>query len=623
MSVDFYNPSIFETNNARHKTPEEVALSFVPPVDIFEELSTKNNHILVGPRGSGKTTLLKMLTLPALCNWPKQGPEVLPKSNFIGIFITADNGWHAQINDEIKDGFSIGYSAFTTHVLIAFVQALIDVKNTSLQNEEVLSNAPDTLDADHEAQLVKLISEAWELKPSILNFDGLKLALRKRLLDLRDLKFRSKKVEDISRFLLAEANYITKHFKECISYGIDAFETVTGNKNCSWAFLFDEFEIAPKKIQQDVLESMRGEHDGRILFKVALAPYNETFIDMFASHQSDPMHDYKVVPLWHYDKNSGAEFSESLIKKLFNDEDIDLESFRSALGSSAFDHEQGSDAYGPDGHITAILHNLYKIDPSFQKYVDENNLKEKLSDWESLSTAQKAAIRKIRSVAITRNIYLKSTQNKSGQATVRKRSRKGETRHIPYAGYPTIIDVCEGNPRALINMFSPIARELKKVHQSNVRKGVSLDFQATKIRYAANAFRSLLKTREYKSEADTPRSLLKLLDTIGDYFSDQCLGEIFHPEPKLSFTVPSNLDQNLNETLARALNAGAIIYIPDAKSDPILNSLAGKRFRLNYLLAAYYELPILLSAAAPLSTILNAGNNKVENLSLFNQGETA
>ncbi|MCK5385347.1 MAG: hypothetical protein KAJ29_07185, partial [Alphaproteobacteria bacterium] len=178
MSIDFYNPSIFETLNARHKSPEEVAISFVPPTDIFEELSTKNNHIIVGPRGSGKTTLLKMLTLRALCNWPQQGTNLLPKSNFIGIFITADNGWHAQINDELGDSLSVGYSVFTTHVLIAFVQALIDVRDTSSSNNKVLSNAPNALDAEHEAQLVTLISEAWELTPVILNFDGLRLALR-------------------------------------------------------------------------------------------------------------------------------------------------------------------------------------------------------------------------------------------------------------------------------------------------------------------------------------------------------------------------------------------------------------------------------------------------------------
>ena len=170
-------------------------------------------------------------------------------------------------------------------------------------------------------------------------------------------------------------------------------------------------------------------------------------------------------------------------------------------------------------------------------------------------------------------------------------------------------------------MFVPIARELKRIRQENTNGTVSEKFQSRQIRYAANVFRSLLKTIECKSGTTPSRSLLKLLDTIGDYFSNQCLGETFHPEPKLSFTAPSNMDQNLTQTLARALNAGAIIYIPDAKADPLLNSMEGKRFRLNYLLAAYYELPILLGAEAPLITILHSESGETENLCLFNQEE--
>jgi hypothetical protein len=619
MSIDFYTPSIFETNNARHKSPEEVALSFVPPIDIFEELATKNNHVLVGPRGSGKTTLLKMLTMRALCNWPQQ-VDLLPKTTFVGIFVTADNSWHAQINDDSSGGtLSVGYSAFTTHILMAFIQALIDIRDMDEDRRVVLSNAPSSVNADQETQLVKIIADGWGVEPSILNFDGLKLALRRRLLNLKDIKIRSKLSKDVDTFLLQEAPYVTKHFKDCISYAIDAYETITGGFAGAWAFLFDEFEIAPKKIQEEVLQSMRGEEDGRLLFKVALAPYNETFIDTFSSHQSDPTHDYRVVPLWHFDKNSGTEFSENLIRKLFVDEGINVDTFRSALGSSAFDGEIDTEAYGPDGYITAIFYNLYDIDPSFKNYADEKDIKTKLDNWGGVSTAQKASIRKLRSVAITRNLFFKLVADESGEKKIQKRSRKGEIRHISYAGYPTIIDICEGNPRSLINMFSPIARDLKRLRQSSAKKKVSKQAQAEKIRYAANSFRALLKTREYKTETEAPRSLLKLLDMIGGFFSDQCLGEVFHPEPKLSFVVPAHLDENLKQTLARALNSGAIIYVPDASADPILNSLSGKRFRLNYLLAAYYQIPILLSAEVPLNSILNSDIKESDNLNLFSE----
>ena len=58
-------------------------------------------------------------------------------------------------------------------------------------------------------------------------------------------------------------------------------------------------------------------------------------------------------------------------------------------------------------------------------------------------------------------------------------------------------------------------------------------------------------------------------------------------------------------SLAEALNAGAIIYVPDEREELLLESLRGKRFRLSYLLAPYYGLPLQLGRTVSLSVILD------------------
>ena len=61
----------------------------------------------------------------------------------------------------------------------------------------------------------------------------------------------------------------------------------------------------------------------------------------------------------------------------------------------------------------------------------------------------------------------------------------------------------------------------------------------------------------------------------------------------------------MHESLTRALNAGAIVYVPDEDGQLLLASLRGKRFRLSYLLAPTYHVPLRLGRAVSLSKILN------------------
>jgi len=60
------------------------------------------------------------------------------------------------------------------------------------------------------------------------------------------------------------------------------------------------------------------------------------------------------------------------------------------------------------------------------------------------------------------------------------------------------------------------------------------------------------------------------------------------------------------DALRQALNAGAVVYVPDDDGQLILTSLRGKRFRLSYLLAPLYGFPIRLGKEVALSRILRS-----------------
>jgi len=73
----------------------------------------------------------------------------------------------------------------------------------------------------------------------------------------------------------------------------------------------------------------------------------------------------------------------------------------------------------------------------------------------------------------------------------------------------------------------------------------------------------------------------------------------------LTFTVDSFVKDDIASMLSQALNAGAIVYIPEKPSDNlILTSLRGKRFRISYLLAPTLKLPLRLGRSIALSRVI-------------------
>lgn len=611
MNLSFVPPSVFETFNARHLSADQVARNFVPPADVFADLATRNNHLLIGPRGSGKTTLLKMLTLPALAQWENDKHDnILPQADFIGIFVPADRGWHVQLRDadhNIEQKISIGRIAFTTHVLSSFIQTLRDVRLLDGLGQKPVTQVPATLSPSDEAALVDELSAVWKLKPKIRSLGGLSIALRARLVELGSLREAARRTSDLNKLIEDRAPYADLNFKDCISHAIETYSVLTGEPDITWAFLFDEFEVAPSFIQREVLSSLRGESETRIIYKIALAPYNRNFIQNVSDIPAAPRHDFGVIDLWYPEKTKAYDFSEQLVKQLLSQHGLKIDRLRSVFGDSEFGFPEAHDIqpYEEDGRVLQAFESLSRMDDTFHAHLDRRkiNLKQIALMTES-ERAEK--IRKMRSVVITREYFLRT--DKDIPDNFKGRSRKIKS---IYTGHPTILALCEGNPRLLIGIITPLLRKLIRIRAAHDKKAISRSSQAAQIKSAANSFRSLLKTIPYhESETQGDRGLLRLLDRIGGFFFRKAVLERFSPQPPLSFTVDSSVDDVTLRALGRALNAGAIVHVPDPGADPILSSLRGKRFRLCYLLAAYYKLPIMLNTSVALSTIIGPFRQK-------------
>ena len=126
--------------------------------------------------------------------------------------------------------------------------------------------------------------------------------------------------------------------------------------------------------------------------------------------------------------------------------------------------------------------------------------------------------------------------------------------------------------------------------------------QADQMQKAAERFNAMLKT--IPTESASTESVFGIVKTVARFFNRQVVKDDFRPEPAGTFKVDERCSDEVLTILGQALNAGAIVYVPDDNGQLILQSLRHKRFRVSYLLAPIYAIPIRLGPAVNLSGIL-------------------
>jgi hypothetical protein len=610
-------PTAFSAFNARNLDPSQVAKSFIPSTH-FQTLAKHAHSYVVGPRGSGKTTLLKMLHPAALEAWAHPQANAYRDSiKFAGVFVPADMSWNTQLlqlqPSPDTDGVpALGYSAFTTHLL----RSLLDTMQH--RTSPLASGIPHLrveMSVEKEKVLVEELCTAWQIKAPIPTLQSLRNVLGRRLLEIHAIARKKAFMrEEVYNSFLAEQEYLHLEMLSSVVCGIDAFQSALSD-GCKWALLFDELELAPQWLLRTLIRAVRNA-DTRLLFKLSLSPYIHDPAETEQVFTSVPTHDYDPIRLWFPNKEEGYSFSQELVHSLIADESSTATA-SSVFGTSLFEADSASQrdatAYRPGSKQAKHFQSLYDKDASFQAFCVAHDID--ITFEKSIDAIERAAqLRKIISLVIVRDL-LRAQPGQGGKKT-RLRSRKNPEL---YFGETSIYAVSEGNPRWLKAIITPLLHA-ERTRDPGELSTIDPRKQGDEIRRARQRFRALLKTipsPPVRSDA-RPRGVLSLLDTVGNYFKQGVIDNAFSSEPALSFTVDARADEKLVEAIGRALNAGAIVWVPDDAGEAILTSFRGKRFRLSYLLATEYNLPLMLGNPISLSTILE--RSRVGDRTLFDEG---
>ncbi|MEE4209677.1 MAG: hypothetical protein V2I43_10455 [Parvularcula sp.] len=605
-----HDTPFFDTFNAKHKSDAEIASTFVLPPSSLGKLLTKDHAILSGPRGSGKTTLLKMMTIPALQSWREAEAEPIQESvDFLSVFVAADRSWHGQLkrlSKQIPEGQAaelLGMSAFTTHIFKAIVSACIDWQRLPRDGNPFYSALLPKLDIEAESKICEIVADLWMLQPRAYTFYELRASLTNRLGKIGLLRNRLK--FGVNILSERENEYLFIDYREGIKGAAEAHNQVSGLHDRRWSFLFDEMEVAPSFIQESLFSDLRGKIDRlKYNYKLALAPFNKNFRSIFDEHSAASSHDYVHIDLTFARKESGYEFSKKLIAKMIAEADVEGDD-ENLLGRSHFSFEDDEDEqanptnskYSANRPLGDVFAKLSEKDSSFRSYLAKRSIH--LDDLSELDENLMAmTLRKIRNIVVVREHF--SRPSKSGINAERLTSRSRKT-YALYSGSPSMLALTEGNPRSVINLISPLVAEFA---EKGARGKVGRNRQAAEIQRTLRIMRSLLKTVPYKGARQPGRGLLPFLDKIGEALYREVLATRFNQQPPLSFRVDHGVSNDDLAAIGKALNLGALVYVPDIESEDIISSVKGKRFRLNYTLAAYYKLPLSLDREVSLSKLL-------------------
>jgi hypothetical protein len=598
--------TIFESFNARSLPPEQVASTFVPS-DQYDRLVRHRHSVVVGPRGSGKTTLLKMLQQRALEAWRHpRSEEYRARIDYAGVFVPTDITWSVQLKAlgagrlDQRSVYTLGYAAFTTQVQRSLLRAF---------GHRVASELPDgwtahlrvTATPAKQAELVTSLAEGWRLSPKILTFDALNLALSRRLMIVAEEARRLAGLSEQRRIeRLAEQDFVASNCIASVSYGIDAFEAAVGVSG-KWALLFDELELAQPWVREELLASLRSVDD-RLVFKLAMSPYNQDIGPVDDVTSASPDNDYDQIVLWYVEKEQGYKFAEAIWRALTERATGRAIPPHDALEYGYFESEPADwadgTAYAAGSRHAKNFAKLWEADPTFRAFLGGLGIDGRLIH-EASRDERAAILRKIAPLVVTRNEF--RTRDSETPSRRRKQSRVSRTirtRKNPliYTGAESLFAVTEGNPRWLIGIIDQL------LQVSHFKGEVDRPHQARAIARASQRFAALLRNAPLQQSTD--RGVLSILADVGKFIFAQVVREPFTADPVGSFIVDSHVSPDVEHALGIALNTGAIVYVPDEDQNVLIKSLRGKRFRLSYLLAANYWNPIRLGRALSLSTIL-------------------
>lgn len=582
--------ALYESFNARNLSPRRIAETFVKP-DEFRELCGNFHVLLMGPRGSGKTTLLKMLTVEALFAWRDPLAAMLRSElEFTAVYVPTDVHWYHQLRHSARpEGIDVelahrfSEAAVTTNIL----SALIRTMRERIEFEELEEIRSET-------DLCGALLQAWQFSDVVPAFPAIVEALTQRMNDIY-IQIGTARLEATPQDAVrALPTYFSLDYLAACRVGCEAFDqSYRGRRARKWALCFDELELAPDWLQTRLFGELRST-DERFLFKLSTSPLPSVDVPPAATSQED----FRILRLWPHRNKSPRVFCDKLARSILQRHLGQPVDPGELLGVSQIGHDSRDDEYVKGGLTWSVFRDVAATDPDFRRLLRRHHLDPEDPSTEDL-TKRNRVLRKAKPIAYFRHYFVKVDH--TGQPALRSRKLTAL-----YSGTEDLYDITDGNPRWLKAILGQLLDNLKTNPDGSTRS-IAPEVQARIFHSAADEFASFVRALPARSAfvGRQEYDLDTLLSYIGRFFFASIVRGKFSLDPHGSFRVDNGTSEEMEALLRVAAYQGAIVLV-DPSVRGLQRRLAGYRFRLGYLLAPRFRLPLRLYKEVLLSRCLDA-----------------
>jgi hypothetical protein len=563
MGSSTFTRDLFEIENARNLSRDELVATFVPTRPFWRLLSAKN-HIVLGARGSGKTALAKMISHDHLARLPDdRARQIIQARSFIGIYVPTSIEWVGGLRNKSWQTEAEAESFFTWRLNIAISLAFLTTLKSCLEQYTTDRGAAARL----ERTLASQLSREWS--QTLTEFETL-TDLRQFL---EDTEFQRQqqlaRVRSQGRFGVPEdpvgVAFQTELFgplRRAITLTTRSLDFPTDTE---WLLCLDEAEFL-EPYHHRILNTHLRAHSGNLKFKITTMPYCHYTLETNTSVPVDVGHDFEYVyidkdPIGLTPRDEGRTFATTLFNKRAGASGDRYQglSLTKLLGSSVLLDSAQSD-WTPSSPNWALL----------EKYGTPATVARARRLLHGSSGFRDQVARKIQAALLLREEVA---------------SQKGREELGIYSGASMAIRCGDGNPRRLIRLFNSLLEAAPWKYPNSRGTGEIPKKEQTRILLSF----SVATLSRVQSEPIRGPQLHRFLTAIGQYMHDSLHVDRLTTDQVSSIDLDESISDEQWALVKDAVGLG-LLFPNVGPNNPDHMPVRSGIFRLAYVLAPHFRL---------------------------------
>lgn len=577
--------NLFEIENARNLTREEVVGTFVPTKSFYRLLNSKN-HIILGSRGSGKTVLAKMLSHDhlSLLNDDRTRNIVRSKS-LIGLYVPLRIEWVGglknkqwQTDTEKEEFFRWRLNLATCYAFLSTFESCLntyidDAATRVLVERKVISEISKSL-SDDEVNCLNIKNLRNYLKD--IEFNKQRELNKARITN-------SSTVSDCGHVFDLE---LFTPLNRCIDLTNREFDFPD---TTVWLVCLDEAEYLEESYHR-ILNSYMRTYSGNICFKITTMPYFHLTLDTNSAAPLNVGHDFEYI---YIDQEPFTGVNG--YKEMAYEFAVNLFSKRAEYSSNKFDEIRLRDFLGK----SVLLDDKEDTEDSLPNFMQ---LVEQYCNPPTVTRARQLYGTPMFLDQIMRKLHgtliLKNAVN----------TTKGRKDLDVYSGISMIIRCSDGNPRHLVRIFNQLLLQTSWERDRGFRLGIKPLTAKTQTNVLISYASSLLN--RIQSEKKVGHRLYDLLKDIGSNLSEDLHNKKIGTDQVSSISLDRRVDSETWDIVKYAVGIGLLFPNRNPNSPDIMPEIEGV-FRLGYVFAPLFRIMPRRGKARHILSILGFKYKKV------------